>query len=356
MALTHGSKLKGRDQLFAIDFGSRTTKAVCLQRKENGLALSRFALLDAPIYEKTWSVDLLTEHLKNVCQALECKTKQVRIAIGSNELVVRNVEMPLMPVSDMRQMLKMNTKAYLQQDLPGYVFDCYIIPPKQNGKPATKSRTAANGTKAKVIVAGAKKSFVEDLQTAIKNAGLIADYIVPSVIGPANAFENAMPELFANNVIALVDIGFKTSTICLMQEGEMILSRVVNIGGDKLTNGLAEMMNISYAEAEGIKVGMAQEVESQIEMLVSPLGRELRASIDFFEHQQDRTVTRVFVSGGSARSDYIMRTLQTELAVECSVWNPTATMHLGLPPQQTQELDQVAPQLTVAIGAALTAQ
>ena len=45
-------------------------------------------------------------------------------------------------------------------------------------------------------------------------------------------------------------------------------------------------MNISYAEAEGIKVGMPGEVQAALESQVQPLGRELRASLDFFEHQQ----------------------------------------------------------------------
>ncbi len=46
---------KTRDQLFSIDLGGRTTKAACLQRRDNGYSLSQFALLDAPIYEKNWS-------------------------------------------------------------------------------------------------------------------------------------------------------------------------------------------------------------------------------------------------------------------------------------------------------------
>jgi hypothetical protein len=41
-------------------------------------------------------------------------------------------------------------------------------------------------------------------------------------------------------------------------------------------------MSISYAEAEGITIGMPQEVQSAMEPLLSTLGRELRASIDFF--------------------------------------------------------------------------
>ena len=208
--------------------------------------------------------------------------------------------------------------------------------------------------KIKVIVAGAKKAIVDDLQTAIRGAGLTPDCIVPALISPINAFERAMPDVFANEVVALIDIGFRNSTICLLQQGELILSRVVNLGGDKLTSGLSEMMGISYAEAEGIKIGMPTEVQSQLELLVSPLGRELRASIDFFEHQRDRTVNRVYVSGGSARSELIVQILQTELAIECHTWNPTGFLQMSTPAEQSAEIDQVASQLTVAVGAALT--
>jgi len=118
-------------------------------------------------------------------------------------------------------------------------------------------------------------------------------------------------------------------------------------------SGLAESLNISYAEAEGIKVGMPTEVQSNLESLVVPLGRELRASIDFFEHQQDKAVSQVFVSGGSARSEFIVQTLQTELMAECKPWNPLSFLQMSLPPQQTAEIDHVAPQLAVAIGAAV---
>src|SRR5690242_10081830 len=101
-----------RDQMIAIDLGGRTTKAVHLQRKNGSFALSRFALLDAPIYEKSLSADLLAEHLKTVCQALDAKSKFVTLAIGVNESVVRHADLPQMPVADMRQVLKSNTKTY----------------------------------------------------------------------------------------------------------------------------------------------------------------------------------------------------------------------------------------------------
>jgi Tfp pilus assembly PilM family ATPase len=82
------------------------------------------------------------------------------------------------------------------------------------------------------------------------------------------------------------------------------------------------------------------------------LGRELRALIDFFEHQQDRPVGQVFVAGGSSRSDVIIQLLQTALIAECKRWNPLSAFQLALPPEQLADVDQTAPQMAVAVGAA----
>ncbi len=86
-----------------------------------------------------------------------------------------------------------------------------------------------------------------------------------------------------------------------------------------------------------------------------PLGRELRASLDFFEHQADRAVSQVYISGGSARSEMVLQMLRSEMIVECRTWNPTTFLQLNLPGQQAVEIESAAPELTVAIGAALAA-
>ena len=346
---------KKRDQIIAIDLGGRSTKAVHLQRRGDTYTLLRYCVMDAPIFEKTLSVDTLADHLKAVYQSLEAKTKNVSLAIGITDSLVRHTDLPQIPLEDMRQILKNNSKNYLQQDLPGHTFDCYFIPTRANGEKGEGIKINAGAQKLKVLVGGARKQLADDLQAAVRQAGLIPDSVVPGIIGPINAFEMAMPDLFAKEAVALVDIGFKASSICLLQKGELIVSRVVNIGGDRLTQGLAESMGISYAEAEGIKVGMPAEVQANLEPLLTPLGRELRASIDFFEHQQDKAISQIFISGGSARSEFIIKSLENELLAPCKPWNPAATLQLVLPPAQATEIEHVASQLTVALGTAATA-
>jgi type IV pilus assembly protein PilM len=346
---------KKRDQIMAVDLGNRTTKAVCLQRRGPGFALGGFAMLDAPIYEKTLPPELLTEHLKAVTQALQPKTRYVSLTAGVNDALLRHADIPHMPAHDMRRILKLNAKSYLQQDLPGYVFDCHVSARTQQPAPNGKTKDPGASQKQRVLVVGARKQFVDDYVHAAKGAGLVADCILPGIIGLVNVFEKAMPELFEKEAVALVDIGFKNSSICIVQEGELILSRVVAIGGDLLTSGLAESLNVSYAEAEGIKIGMPNEVQTQLESLLLPLGRELRASMDFFEHQQDRPVSQIFLTGGSSSSAFVVERLRQELMVDCKILNPTSFLEMQLPPQQSSEIEQAGPKLTVALGAALAA-
>src|SRR5438552_11122916 len=185
---------KKREQMLAVDLGGRTTKAVQIERKGEGFVLSHFALLDAPIYENTLSAELLSEHLKSICQALDTKAKALTLANGVNESILRHAELPQVPIIDMRQILKNNTKNYLQQDLPGHIFDCSILTLRATQKPNEKPKASATGLKQKVLVAGARKQLLEEMQTAIRNTGLVADYIVTGLVGPDNAFVQALPE------------------------------------------------------------------------------------------------------------------------------------------------------------------
>jgi type IV pilus assembly protein PilM len=344
------SRARKRDHIIAIDLGGRSTKAVSLQRKGGRVVLTDFAVVDVPGQDKPASPAALGAHLKEVLQAIDAgRSRHVTLCLGASETVFRQTEMPFVPVSDLRQMLKYNTKNYLQQDFPDHVFDCHYV---LSAQPSATPKPAGGLQKHKVIVSGAKRQLVDDIAEAAKEAGLIADQLVPSLIGPVNAFELAEPEVFANEVVALVDVGFRSTLIVVLAKGEILLHRAVAIGGDHLTAGLAEALNISYQEAENIKVGMPAEVQPNLESLLQPLGRELRASIDFFEHQQDQAVGKVFVSGGTARAEFLLPVLQAELLVPCLGWSATKPLELALKPERLAEIEQVAPQLAVAIGAA----
>jgi type IV pilus assembly protein PilM len=346
-----GGKAGRPSQVVAIDLGQRTTKAVHIQRRGERFELADYVAVEAPVFEKSPSPQAVSDHLKKVVDALHYKGRKVVLILGVSESLLRHAELPVVPVNDMRLMLKYNSKSYLQQDLSDYIFDCHTLGIQNLGSEATTKTVP----KARVLVGGAKRQTLDQLQEAGRLAGLLVEQVIPNLACLSNAFEISNPEGFPNEVVALVDIGFKTSTISILANGELALSRVLTLGADRLTSGLAEAMGVSYAEAEGIKIGLPEEVQGAMQSLMIPLGRELRASIDFFEHQQDKTVSQVFICGGSAKSPFLIESLQSELMVQTKTWNPLSALTLNLPPEKLAESEAMGVQLAVAVGGAMGA-
>src|SRR6185503_7631175 len=60
-----------------------------------------------------------------------------------------------------------------------------------------------------------------------------------------------------------------------------------------------------------------------------------------------------FVSGGSARLQFVLQSLEEELQIPCESWNPTKSLSVDLPSGRANESEYDGPQLAVAIGAGL---
>lgn len=338
------------EQVVAVDLGSRVSKAVQLSKNGDAVCLERFATLDVPGENPAHYVDVFAEHVAELLSRMESRCKQLCVAVSVNDSLLRHADMPMVPLHDMRTMLRFSSKNYLQQDLSDCVFDCHLLASRDGEGDARKS-----GAKCRVLVGAAKRQLVTDLGSGARKAGLQLVHVAPNFVGPPNAFERSQSEAFANDAVALVELGQKNTTITVLNRGEIALNRVVTYGSERLTQEIAETLQISEEEAEGAKLTMPADVESILSAVLMPLGRELRASIDFFDHQHDRTVSTAYFSGGSARSAKIIENLQVEMMIPCQQWDPLSALQLKLPPEQMGEVEQYAPQLAVAVGAGLAA-
>ncbi|GDY19430.1 pilus assembly protein PilM [Verrucomicrobiota bacterium] len=343
---------KRRENIVAIDLGAEHTKAVYLQRKSDRCLLAGYARLDTPTGPNPYAPEILGPHLRAVVNATGARTRRITLVVGPNDALIRHAEMPMVPVPDMRIMLKLGSKTYLQQDLPDHLFDCHLQSLLTETKKPESNRTLQ---KCRVLVGGVKRQFLENLRAAARQADLSLDTVTSSLIAPANAFEMAFPDAFAAAIVALVDIGAKTSTITILLNGQVILNRIVNFGSARVVQGVQEALGVDAKSLGGLQNIPATDLEGVLPALLIPLGRELRASIDFFEHQEDKQVAQAFFSGGLARLEPAVQALQSELMVPCQTWNPLSFLQFALPPEQLGEIEGLAPQLTIAVGGAIAA-
>ena len=97
---------------------------------------------------------------------------------------------------------------------------------------------------------------------------------------------------------------------------------------------------------------MTDPVQALVRTAISPLARELRSSIDFFERQHECHVSQAFACGGSACSPVLLEILSEAVGIHIDRWNPIETFDTTHFNGAGAQLSELAPTLAAAVGAA----
>ena len=348
------------NSVFGIDLGKHIFKGVLLQRKgDNRFVLTSYASREVPEDLKT--PDELAQQLKLLFKDLGGSAKGCAIAISDPASLLRIIEQPHTPIDLLRNALRLNGLAVLNQECKDFVLDCAPVLAEglnghaANGAGAPNENAAAgqNGVpKTKYLVGGMLRPTVKQISEACTKTRVAADILQLAPVCSFNAFEFAYPEIFANDAFLLLDLGHLQSTVLIGSKKELVLVRSIDYGGKALTQALtadgaldADAARLMMQEGDA---GMAEICRSSLTRLAT----EVRNSIGFYEGQHEQNIHRIFVSGGLARTETILQTLSDELGLPCEIWDPLETCEVALPPAKRQALPNEFVSLNVACGAA----
>jgi len=346
------------NSVFGIDLGKHVFKGVLLQRKaDNRFVLTSFASREVP--EELKTPEELAQQLKLLFKDLGGSAKGCAIAISDPASLLRIIEQPDTPIDLLRNALRLNGLAVLNQECRDFVLDCAPVSAEGTNGHSTKGSTAAgenpvqNGVpKTKYLVGGMLRPVVKQISEACSKTRVAADILQLAPVCSFNAFEFAYPEIFAKDAFLLLDMGHLQSTVLIGSKKELVLVRSIDYGGKALTQALtadgaldADAARLMIQEGDA---GMAEICRSSLTRLAT----EVRNSIGFFEGQHEQSIQRIFVSGGLARTETILQTLSDELGLPCEIWDPLETCEVALPPAKRQALPNEFVSLNVACGAA----
>jgi Tfp pilus assembly PilM family ATPase len=347
------------DSVIGIDLGKHAFKGVTLRRKSDSrFVLTGFASRDVP--EEFASVDELARELKLLVKDLGNGAKACAVAISDPRVLLRIIEQPDTPVDLLRNALRLNGLAVLNQECKDFVLDITPVI-KQN---ANREKAEDNGnsggiavqssvaTTTKYLVGGMLRPVVKQISAALSKTHIPADILQLAPVCSFNAFEFAYPETFSNEAFLLLDTGHSQSTVLIGRKKELVLVRSIDYGGKSLMQALTADGALD-ANAAWLMIQQADEGMTEIcRNSLSRLATEVRNSIGFFEGQREESINRIFVSGGLARAETVLQTLSDELGLPCEIWDPLETCELALPAAKRQDLPNEFVSLNVACGAA----
>jgi Tfp pilus assembly PilM family ATPase len=348
---------KRGDSVVGIDLGKHVLKGVALRRKND----SRFVLTSfasRPVPEEFASPDDLARELKQLVRELG-GAKACALAVSDPASILRIIEQPDTPVHLLRNALRLNGLAVLNQDCKEFVLDVAPVTPGKEAtaddKPGGGSNAATHAgvlTQTKYLVGGMLRSQIKQIVAAAAKVRVSAELLQLAPVCSFNAFEFAYPDVFANEPFLLLDMGHLESTVLIGSRSELVLVRSIDYGGKALMQALTADDALD-ADAAWLMIQQGDEGMTEIcRNSLARLGMEVRNSIGFFEGQREESIHRIFVSGGLARAETVLQILSDELSLPCEIWDPLETCEVAVPAAKRQSLPNEFVSLNVACGAA----
>lgn len=137
----------------------------------------------------------------------------------------------------------------------------YIVDNEKN----IKDPVGMHGMKleASVLIVSGNYSFIKNLIKAVNQSGLEMSE-KPFVLSPLAAARSVLGKRQKELGVVLIDIGAETTGIAVYEEGALLHTKIISIGGSHITNDIAIGLRIAIDAAEKIKRDFGYALSSDV--------------------------------------------------------------------------------------------
>jgi len=319
-----------------LDIGGSAVKFVKLRFSKDTVELCDFNIEPA-------AVDLIPA-LKHIAESQD--TKKVNLAVSGSSTIIRYVSFPKMSETELKQALKFETQKHIPFSIEEVEVDSYIL--KQDFP----------DNKMLVLLAAVKKDFLSQRLKLLEEAGLKVGLTDLDSLALVNAFNygSSAGDKVKNTIVALINIGFSSSNLNILENSIPRLSRDIHYAGRNFTEKIADSLNLDFKSAEALKLNPDKErmdkLAAAMESAAVNLSSEIRTSFDYYESQGSSSVSRIYLSGGGSLFTGLKDMLTNLLGIQVEMWDPLTQISLS-GDIDSQKIKSVSGQLAVALGLAL---
>jgi type IV pilus assembly protein PilM len=344
----------GKKTVIGLDIGSSQVKAVELEPHGGSYRLRGFgfALLppEAIVQGSFMNAPAISAAIAEACAMGGFKSKDVVTSVSGHSVIVKRISLPAQSKDELEETIRWEAEQYIPFDINEVNIDHQIL------------RESGVDGQMDVLLVAAKKDLIDDYVQVITEAGLTPVAIDVAAFAVENAYE-ANYDGASSETVALVNIGAQTVNINVVANGSPSFTRDINAAGNQYTEEIQKALSVSFEEAERIKLGgrrgemsqdvVPREVEEAMRAVSETVIGEISRSLDFYgATTAEGRISRVLISGGSARVAGLRAAFQERTGHRIETLNPLARM---VPTSRfdPDDLQDLAPALGVAVGLAL---
>ena len=341
-----------------LDIGTSAIRAAQITMGRGGAALTSFgqvalpvgAVVDGEIRDPGAVSDAAAQLWKRV----KIRSKRAIVGVANQRVVVRQVDLPFLEEKEFRNSLQFQVADHIPMPVEAAELDYQIV---------DDYTTESGDHMMRVLLIAAATEMVDSFVSTLATAGIEAAGIDLTPFAVARAVSAAARgEVGIAGAEAIVDVGAGITNIVIHHNGEARFVRILLIGGDEITNALADGLDVSYDEAEAMKLDLGRgvgtaEAQRILAQRVDVLVNEIRGSLDYYVSQEEsEPVTSLILTGGGSLTPGLIPQLEQTLRTQVRRATPLSELSWrksGLTEEQVAHIDPIAA-AAVGLGMGVT--
>lgn len=283
------------------------------------------------------AIDKVADTLKRLLDKSGITTPECVISFPNSAVFTSVLELPAMSESETTKAVEFEAKKYVPLSLSEIDLSWTVL-----------SVDPLSGKTVKILLTAVPKQITQNYLKVFLKAGLkpkVAEIealaLIRSLIGSDNL----------NCVI--IDIGAKATSLNIVENGFLRLSRNLNIGGETITGKVADSLRVSFTRAEQFKkdfgVSGGSFLPETIKPVINVIKNEIKQLFTIYQSQNVK-VDKVILVGGGALLPGIVQFFQ-DLNVKVEMGNSVRSIAYSKDLEHI--LSRYSLNLAIAIGLAL---
>jgi type IV pilus assembly protein PilM len=291
------------------------------------------------------------EALKELWGRSKIRGRQVRIGVGNQRVVVREIALPWLPDKELRASLGFQVQEFIPISVDEAVLDFDPL-----GEFELEGRRML-----RILLVAAQKMMIGEAVAAVQAARLepvgidLNPFALVRAVGTVEGLNLETP-----GDEAIVDVGAHVTNISVHDRGVARFVRILPTGGRDITLAIARGLGVEDEVAERLKRGedveagpAAEEVERVSLSRAGTLVDEIRSSLEFYTAQvPGARIGSVLVTGGGSKLRGFLELVQERIPVKVDRGRvfERVKSELDLSPEAMEDAEPV---LAVAVGLAI---
>lgn len=343
--------LGGGGAAIGLSIGSSSVKIVELKRTGKSWKLIHFGMVQLPD-DTIMNREILNpvgviESTKTLTQQIKLKSKDVCSSLSGTSVIIKRMKLEVPNMKELQDQVFWEAEQYIPYDISDVVMDYQLI-------------HYSKDKQADVLLVAVKKSVLDSYMGAIEGASLKPKIMDVDFLALQNVCEENYPRS-PTDAVAIVDVGAASIKTVVVYDGVPVFTKDSSMGGANLTMAIQKHLNLSFSDAETLKVTtpqnqMPQEVVDLMQITTDNFATEIKRAVDFYQASAvGGPVSAILVTGGSSKIPNLVESIQDKIGIGASLLNPFNTVSFDPAVFTPDYVSQISAVAAVPLGLALRA-